>query len=148
MSDLQRGAGQRSHPSNYQLENAISRCKERWSVFRFVRPTARASRPPRPAGHAVMMLVRVRLEGACHLWRKIPSRQLSIDLVDLAKWHRSAVAGGTIVVGPGFETIREGHLAYVQVTKLFTTFSSSFMGSSAWKMRSKSKALRYPEATL
>ena len=23
---------------------------------------------------------RVRLEGACHLWRKIPSRQLSIDL--------------------------------------------------------------------
>jgi hypothetical protein len=22
----------------------------------------------------------VRLEGACHLWRKIPSRQLSIDL--------------------------------------------------------------------
>jgi hypothetical protein len=26
------------------------------------------------------MLVRVRLEGACHLWRKIPSRQLSIDL--------------------------------------------------------------------
>jgi transposase len=27
-----------------------------------------------------MMLARVRLEGACHLWRKIPSRQLSIDL--------------------------------------------------------------------
>jgi hypothetical protein len=27
-----------------------------------------------------MMRARVRLEGACHLWRKIPSRQLSIDL--------------------------------------------------------------------
>jgi transposase len=27
-----------------------------------------------------MMRVRVRLEGACHLWRKIPSRELSIDL--------------------------------------------------------------------
>ena len=27
-----------------------------------------------------MTLVKVRLEGACHLWRKIPSRQLSIDL--------------------------------------------------------------------
>src|SRR3990167_10765126 len=26
------------------------------------------------------MRARVRLEGACHLWRKIPSRQLSIDL--------------------------------------------------------------------
>ena len=24
--------------------------------------------------------LRVRLEGACHLWRKIPSRELSIDL--------------------------------------------------------------------
>ena len=29
---------------------------------------------------AGMMRARVRLEGACHLWRKIPSRQLSIDL--------------------------------------------------------------------
>jgi transposase len=28
----------------------------------------------------VTMQARVRLEGACHLWRKIPSRQLSIDL--------------------------------------------------------------------
>ena len=27
-----------------------------------------------------MMRVRVRLEGACHLWRKISSRELSIDL--------------------------------------------------------------------
>src|ERR1019366_5937906 len=29
---------------------------------------------------AAMMRARVRLEGACHLWRKIPSRQLSINL--------------------------------------------------------------------
>jgi hypothetical protein len=29
---------------------------------------------------AATMQVRVRLEGACHLWRKIPSRQLSINL--------------------------------------------------------------------
>ena len=28
----------------------------------------------------VTMRARVRLEGACHLWRKIPSRELSIDL--------------------------------------------------------------------
>ena len=27
-----------------------------------------------------MTPVSVRLEGACHLWRKIPSRQLSINL--------------------------------------------------------------------
>ena len=27
-----------------------------------------------------MTRARVRLEGACHLWRKVPSRQLSIDL--------------------------------------------------------------------
>ena len=26
------------------------------------------------------MRARVRLEGACHLWRKVPSRQLSVDL--------------------------------------------------------------------
>ena len=30
--------------------------------------------------HRASMRARVRLEGACHLWRKIPSRQLSIDL--------------------------------------------------------------------
>jgi transposase len=29
---------------------------------------------------AAMMRAKVRLEGACHLWRKIPSRQLSINL--------------------------------------------------------------------
>jgi transposase len=29
---------------------------------------------------AATMRARVRLEGACHLWRKIPSRQLSINL--------------------------------------------------------------------
>ena len=29
---------------------------------------------------AAMMRARVRLEGACHLWRKLPSRQLSINL--------------------------------------------------------------------
>jgi len=31
-------------------------------------------------GRRATMRARVRLEGACHLWRKIPSRQLSIDL--------------------------------------------------------------------
>ena len=37
-------------------------------------------KPPRAVGLAGMMRARVRLEGACHLWRKIPSRQLSINL--------------------------------------------------------------------
>jgi hypothetical protein len=37
-----------------------------------------------------MMQARVHLEGACHLWRKIPSRQLSIDLEADERFGRDA----------------------------------------------------------
>ena len=45
---------------------------------------ARASKSAEKGGPGSIRMAttraRVRLEGACHLWRKIPSRQLSIDL--------------------------------------------------------------------
>jgi hypothetical protein len=51
--------------------------------------------------------VRVRLEGACHLWRKIPSRRLSIYLEadERFGWVTVRTAGQAVNIGAGSETI-------------------------------------------
>src|SRR3954453_21325363 len=57
---------------------------DRVRVGREASPSARSSaanraRPPRTAARAATTLARVRLDGAHHQWRKVPSGELSID---------------------------------------------------------------------
>jgi hypothetical protein len=70
---------------------------------RLVRDLA-ALQTPLPAPYE---LVRVHLEGACHLWRKIPSWRLSIYLEadERFGWVTVRTAGQAVNIGAGSETI-------------------------------------------